>query len=345
MKPRLLMLFYCVLAGTGRAVAANETLSTVFKRVNPTVVEIHTRETDVAGDGRAQQVSVGGLGSGILVSPEGKILTAAHVVQTADAIEVEFLTGEKLKARVVSSEPTADIALLQLERAPRGPFVATLGDSDAVEIGEQVFVVGAPLGVSHTLTVGHISGRRRPNATFGGLSRAEYFQTDAAINPGNSGGPMFNMQGEVIGLVSYNLSRTGGSEGLGFAITSKVARQLMLEEKSFWSGVDGYILSDDLAQVFNVPPPGIGMLVQRVAAGSPAARIGLKGGTVRAKIGDEDLIVGGDIVLAIQGISLAAPSGFATARRNLAELRSGEPATVTVLRGGKTMTLTASVQP
>src|SRR2546426_6422924 len=345
MRLRLLIFLSMFLPGTGLTAGADQALSDVFKRVNPAVVEIHTKETDVARGGIAQQVSVAGLGSGVLISADGKVLTAAHVVQTADAIEIEFLTGEKLRARVVSSEPAADVALLQLERPPRGPFVAKLGDSDAVEVGEQVFVVGAPLGVSHTLTVGYISGRRRPNATFSGMSRAEYFQTDAAVNQGNSGGPMFNLQGEIIGIVSYILSHSGGSEGLGFAVTSKVARQLMLEQKSFWSGVNGYMLSGDLARVFNVPPPGVGVLVQRIAADSPAERAGLKGGTMRATIGDEDLIVGGDIVLAIQGVSLAEPNGLATARQKITELRPGDPATVTALRGGRTVTLTTTIQP
>jgi len=334
-----------LLAGSGPIPAADPTLPEVFRKVNPAVVEIHTRGTDVAWDGMSRQVSVAGLGSGVLISPEGKILTAAHVVQTADDIVVEFLTGEKLKARVVSSAPIADVALLQLERPPRGPFVAKLGDSDTAEVGDPVFVVGAPLGVSHTLTVGHISGRRSPNTTFSGMTRAEYFQTDAAVNQGNSGGPMFNMQGEVIGIVSYILSRSGGSEGLGFAITSNVASQLMLEGGSFWSGVSGYILTGELAQVFNVPPPGIGVLVQRIAAGSPAERVGLRAGTLRATIGDEELIVGGDIVLAIQGTPLAGAGGFGTARQTMSELKPGDSVTVTVLRGGKTMTLTATVEP
>src|SRR2546428_14066573 len=119
------------------------------------------------------------------------------------------------------------------------------------------------------------------------MSRAEFFQADAAINQGNSGGPLFNMKGEVIGIVSHILSHSGGSEGLGFAVTSKVARQL-LEQKSFWSGLGGFMLSGDMAQVFNPPPPGVGLLVQRVAAGSPAERMGLKAGTTRASIGDEE---------------------------------------------------------
>jgi len=344
-RARPLVFVSLLVAVTGPALASDQVLSEVFKRVNPAVVEIHTKETEVARGGIAQPVNVAGLGSGVLISPDGKILTAAHVVQTADDIEVEFLTGEKIKAKVVSSEPTADVALVQLEKPPRGPFVAKIGDSDAVDVGEQVFVVGAPLGVSHTLTVGFISGRRKPNATFSGMSRVEYFQTDAAVNQGNSGGPMFNMQGEVIGIVSYILSHSGGSEGLGFAVTSKVARQLMLEQKSFWSGLNGYMISGDLAQVFNIPPPGAGLLVQRVASGSPAEQIGLKGGTMPATIGDDEMVVGGDIILTVQGVSLADPSSLLVARQKITELRAGDLATVTVLRGGKTFTLTTNYKP
>ena len=344
-KRRLLIALWCGPFALGWATAADATLSDVFKRVNPAVLEIHTLGTDVARDGTARQVSVAGLGSGVLISPDGKVLTAAHVVQTADAIEVEFLGGEKVMARVLASEPAADVALLQLEHVPKEALVAKIGDSDSVETGDQIFVVGAPLGVSHSLTVGYISGRRKPNSTFGGMSLGEFFQTDAAINPGNSGGPMFDMKGEVIGLVSYNLSQSGGSEGLGFAITSKVATALLIEEKSFWSGVSGYLLTGDLARVFNVPPPGLGVLVQRIASGSPARQIGLREGTIRATIGGEDLIVGGDIVLAVQGITLSEPGDLVAARQKLSGMHPGDPATVTVLRGGRVQSLTAPVPP
>src|SRR2546422_5092175 len=176
MTPRSFAPIAIILICTARLQAqaqTTQTLAEVFKRVDPAVVEIHTKETDLPVVPMGQPVSVGGLGSGVLISPDGKVLTAAHVVQTADAIEVQFLTGETLKARVLSSEPSADVALLQLEKPPKAPFVAKLGDSDAVEVGDSVFVVGAPLGVSHTLTVGYVSARRKPNATFSGMSRAE----------------------------------------------------------------------------------------------------------------------------------------------------------------------------
>jgi S1-C subfamily serine protease len=336
------LLWLCGVPYAVRAEAAS--LSEVFRHVDPSVVEIHVRETDVPRVPGGRPVSMSGLGSGVLISSDGKILTAAHVVQTADVIEVKFVTGETLHARVLSSAETADLALLQLERPPEDPKVATIGDPDDVRVGDEVFVVGAPLGVSHTLTAGHISGRRRINATISGLWPTEFFQTDAPINEGNSGGPLFNMRGEVIGIVSFILSRKGGSEGLGFAITSKAARNL-LQAKWFWSGVDGYPLTGDLAQVFNVPPPGTGLLLQRVVAGSPGERLGLRGGTMRATIGDEDLIVGGDIILEVLGIRLSEPNSEVAIRDRLTSLPPGDPVTATILRAGKLVTLssTASV--
>jgi serine protease Do len=331
-----------ILLGAAPVSATAQSLSEIFKRVNPAVVVVHTQERDIPDLPDVQPVSVAGLGSGVLVSRDGQILTAAHVVQTADAIVVEFMTGEFLKARVVSSEPSADVALLQLERAPTAPLAARLGDSDAVQVGDQVFVVGAPLGNSHSLTVGHISARRNPDDPVGRASSAEFFQTDAAINPGDSGGPMFNMAGEVIGIVSHILSTSGGSEGLGFAVTSNITRRLLLEEKSFWSGISGYLISGDLARVLNLPPPGAGFLVQRIASGSPADRIGLRAGTVRATIGEDDLIVGGDIILEVEGISLAGPEGYVLVRRRVRNLPPGEPITITILRAGLRLKLTGT---
>jgi hypothetical protein len=153
---------------------------------------------------------------------------------------------------------------------------------------------------------------------------------------------MFNMDGEVIGIVSQILTVSGGSDGLGFAVTSNVARRL-LEEKSFWSGLGSHVLSGDLANVFNVPPPGVGLLVQRIAAGSPAELAGLREGTIRARIGDEELIVGGDIVLSIMGISVDRPDYLAAVREAAALARPGQKVEVVVLRGGSIVRLTSTV--
>jgi S1-C subfamily serine protease len=339
----LLLLLAARLAPAGAAADEAPPLREVFARVDLAVVEIRTMETDVPPPpGMAQPASLQSLGSGVMITKEGRILTAAHVVQTADQIEVRLQSGETIAAHVLSSEPLVDLALLLLDRPPRTPFIAPLGDSDAMAVGDRIFVVGAPLGVSHTLTVGYISGRRKPGSTVSGMAPVEFFQTDAAINQGNSGGPMFNLQGEVVGIVSYILSRSGGSQGLGFAVTSKVAR-LLLDKRAFWTGIDGYLLDGDLAQVLNLPAPGAGLLVQRVAKGSPAEKLGLKAGTIRAHIGDEDLIVGGDIVLAVQDIPMTGPESLAKVRARILSMAPGDGVNVTVLRGGKKIALAGTV--
>src|SRR5436309_626801 len=173
---------------TGSARA--QSYSEVFKRVRDAVVVIRTAERDLAPAPGGRMVTVPGLGSGVLISADGQVLTAAHVVQTAEKIQVLTTGGEILGARVASSSPSADVALLQLERPPKKGAVAELEDSDSAEVGDPIFIVGAPLGISYTLTAGHISARRKMQGVYGNFSEAEFFQTDAAINPGNSGGPM-----------------------------------------------------------------------------------------------------------------------------------------------------------
>ena len=142
-------------------------------------------------------------------------MTAAHVVHTMDTITVEFLGGETVSARVIASEPAADLSLLQLDKVPAGARVAKLADSSTVSVGDQVIVVGAPYGLSYSMSVGWISARWSPNTVYKSMPLAEFFQTDTTINTGNSGGPMFNMAGEVVGLVSHNISKGGGQRGTG----------------------------------------------------------------------------------------------------------------------------------
>jgi serine protease Do len=312
-------------------------LAQLFKQVGGSVVVVRTSGRAVSRESLGKPVSIDGIGSGVLVSADGKVVTAAHVVQTADVVSVEFTGERRVWAKVIASDPAADVALLQLESVPSGFKPVALGDSDKTEIGEEVFVVGAPFGISHTLTVGHVSARRKPNSTFGGIVLAEFLQTDAAINQGNSGGPMFNMQGEVIGIVSHIISRTGGSDGLGFVVTSNMARRLLLDEPSVWSGVEGFLLAGPVARALNLPvSAGAGLLVQRVAAGSPGERLGVRGGSLPAMVGDEEVILGGDVILAVDGIALGSPNAYETIRRHMAAARAGGGTIrVTVLRDGE----------
>ena len=162
----------------------------------------------------------------------------------------------------------------------------------------------------------------------------EFFQTDAAINQGNSGGPMFNMSGEIVGIVSHIISKSGGSEGLGFVATANMARQFLLERRSLWHGVLGSYITRESAKVFNVPPPGVGMLVQHVAEDSPAALMGLQGGTARATIEGESLVVGGDIILEVQGIPVSIGT-YPKIRELISGLGPGDNFSLKILRGGE----------
>jgi S1-C subfamily serine protease len=325
---------------TWPATVGAQSVGDVFRSAAPSVVVIRARGRDVDASG---QTRFSETGSGVLISPDGKVMTASHVVHTMDEITVQFLGGETVKARVISSEPAADLSLLQLERVPAGARVARLADSNTVRVGDQVVVIGAPYGLSHALSVGWISARWAPNTVYKAIPLAEFFQTDATINTGNSGGPMFNMAAEVIGIVSHNISKSGGSEGLGFVATVNTAKQLLLERRSFWTGLEGQLLTEELADIFNLPPKTVGFMVKTVAKGSPGELIGLRGGTKTAVIDGQTLVVGGDILLEVEGIAVATAADAARVRQHLNGLKPGAPLKVKVLRAGQVIQLNGKV--
>jgi S1-C subfamily serine protease len=315
----------------------------VFDRVSPSVVTVYTSQTEYSiRSSEITAVSVGGIGSGVLISPT-RILTAAHVVQAANEVIVEFLDGEVMRASVLASRPSHDVALLELE-TPANVAPAEIGDSDVVGVGDQIFVVGAPLGQVFTLTVGYVSARRNSPDMIGGVSTLELIQTDAAINQGNSGGPMFSLDGRVVGIVSHILSQSGGSQGLGFAVSAKAAQEVLQEGNSFWSGLEGKNVSGGLAALLNVPPPGGGILVQGIADGSFADRLGLRPSVVPARIGEMEILLGGDIILMVQGIGVG-PNLENSERilQALASLPAGEEVFVTILRDGEQQVLSAPI--
>jgi S1-C subfamily serine protease len=320
---------------------AAQSVGEVFKKVAPSVVVIRARGRDVTAS--AGMTSFKETGSGVLISRDGKVMTAAHVVHAMDEITVEFLGGEAVPARVIASEPAADISLLQLDKVPPAATVAAMADSDSVQVGDQVIIIGAPYGLSHAMTVGWISARWPPNTVYRSMPLAEFFQTDAVINTGNSGGPMFSTKGEVVGLVSHNISKSGGSEGLGFVVTINTAKQLLLEQKSFWSGLEGQLLTDELADLFNLPPRALGYIVKTVAKGSPADAIGIRGGTTTATIDGQELVVGGDIILSLDGIPVGSSDSLKHIRQRLNALPAGGSFKVSVLRKGQVLELTGRV--
>jgi serine protease Do len=313
-----------------------QTVRQVFEKVTPSVVVVRARGREVTTSGQTRFTETG---SGVLVSADGKVMTAAHVVHALDEVSVEFVGGETVTARIMASEPAADLSLLQLDRVPPGASAAPMADTSTVRVGDPVIVVGAPYGLSYSLSVGHISARWPPNTVYPTMPLAEFFQTDAVINTGNSGGPMFNLRGEVIGIVSHNISKSGGSEGLGFVVTLNTAKQLLLEKKSFWSGLEGLQLSDELADLLNLPGRQTGFIVKTVAKDSPADRIGLRGATMLVNIGGQSVPLGGDILLSVEGVPASA-GNLVRIREALSRMSSGAVFKATILRAGEVLELT-----
>ena len=345
----LSLLTFCANSITTNA----QQLRDAFRQVSQAVVMVRTKQIEVAPSPDEPMAVIDGLGSGVLISNDGKVLTAAHVVQTASVATVEFPDGQTFIAQVIGSDVQSDVALLQLKEIPKGVAPVTLGNSDKIEVGDQVFVIGAPYGISQTLSVGHLSGRHRLNSNDSATS-IEFLQTDAAINGGNSGGPMFDMQGNVIGVVSSIMTHSGGSEGLAFATAMNTAKRLLLDQKPFWSGIDGLVVTGTLAKALNLPQAA-GVLVQRIGDGSIGSRLGINPGTMRVTIQGTDILLGGDVILSVNNIAIVDPRsaqllGNLTSDENyeriyncVAALKRGDPLVVAVFREGKVLKLTTTI--
>lgn len=310
-----------------------QSLSDLYESLSKSVVKIIIEEKDFSVR-EGQMVTNQGIGSGVLIDANGLVLTASHVVQTAENIKVQFNDGETIPAKVVSSAPFADVAAIQLSWAPKDKVVAKLGDSDDVRIGDQIFMVGSPYGLDFSLSVGYISGRHTKKRFAHGSHAMEFFQTDASINHGNSGGPMFNMKGEVVGLASYILSESGGFQGLGFAATSNVCKDLLLDEVTPWTGMEAVLVGGELGSALNIPQ-NVGLLVQKVTLFSPIGALGIRGGTIPVEYGDEIILIGGDIILAVDGTPLTTEAGIKKVVYEFSKLKKGDSFNLLVLREGK----------
>ncbi len=263
------------------------------------------------------------LGSGFIISPDGDILTNAHVVEGADEIVVKLADNTEQRATLVGLDKATDVALLRIEAS--GLPVVRLGDSSSLEVGDWVLAIGSPFGLEHTATQGIVSalGRSLPDGTY-----VPFIQTDVAVNPGNSGGPLFNIRGEVVGINSQIYSRSGGYMGLSFAIpvdvASSVARQLKATGRveRGWLGVGIQSLNQDLARSFGLEKPA-GALVGQVDKGGPAGQAGLRPGDVILEFNGTAVSQSGDLPPLVG----ATPPGTPV---KLAIWRDGRPRTLSV---------------
>lgn len=231
------------------------------------------------------------LGSGVIVSEQGLILTNNHVIATADAIEIALADGRKLPATVIGTDPESDLALIKIE-ATNLPAI-TFASSDAINVGDIVLAIGNPFGVGQTVTQGIVSALGRNHL---GINTFENFiQTDASINPGNSGGALIDVAGNLVGVNSAIYSRNGGSMGIGFAIPAKLAKQVMeqiITQGSVtrgWIGIEAQDITAELAESFRLSQAQ-GSLIAGVLAGSPASRAGLEAGDILLKINDSKVV-------------------------------------------------------
>lgn len=318
--------------------ARAQSLEELFRKVSPSVVVVRAKGRDVGAGGVTHFSETG---SGVLISDSGRVMTAAHVVNGMDEITVEGIAGEVVRATIVSANAAADVSLLQLERVTKAMRVATIGDSDAVSVGQQIMIVGAPYGLAYSMSVGWISARWPPNTIFRDMPLAEFLQTTATINTGNSGGPVFNMAGEGVAIVSQNISKSGGSEGLGFTVTINSAQKLLVVRKVFWGALQGLLLTGDLPALLNVPAPA-GFLVKTVAQGSMAWTMGLQGGDRIVTIDGKAVALGGDIILSVDGIAVVSEDNIEKIRNHLAATPPGTPFKMTILRAGKIRELTGT---
>jgi serine protease Do len=268
-----------------------------------------------------------GLGSGVIVTPDGYILTNNHVAGNASELMVKLTDGRELKGKLIGADPPTDLALIKIEAANLP--IAPLGDSDKIEIGQWVLAIGSPFGLDNTVTSGIISAKGRSRV--GVAAYENFIQTDAAINPGNSGGPLVNLDGEVIGVNTAIASSSGGNMGVGFAIPSNLAKRVMADLKApghkvtrAWLGVQQKDVTADLSEQFGLAEPR-GVLINNVYKDTPAEKAGLKQG---------------DIILSIDGQPVNSADELAL---KVAEIKPGTTVTLAVWRDKREIQVKATL--
>ena len=309
----------------------------IYKEASPAIANIVTRM--VQYDFFYNAVPVEGAGSGFVIDTAGHILTNYHVVEGAQTIEVTLGDQSRYKAKYIGADTRNDIALIQIDPGTRKLTPLPLGDSRNLLVGQRVLAIGNPFGFQSTLTTGVVSSLGRTVQTSDTTYIDEAIQTDAAINRGNSGGPLLNSRGEVIGINSAIYAPTGTTAGIGFAIPINTARRVANDlitqgrVRRATLGAEGRAIWPGLADALNIPVQH-GILIERVTPGGAAAQAGIRGGTRTVMAGLQQLTIGGDVLVAIDGKDIASQMDLNLLLNRAAP---GDTVTLTVIRDGKKM--------
>ena len=310
----------------------------VYKRVLPSVVNITS--TSLVFNFFYGQVPQQGQGSGFVLDKTGHVLTNFHVVENANrGIEVQLSNKHKYSAKVIGTDKVHDLALLQIDAPNLQPV--TLADSANLAVGQKVYAIGNPFGLAGTMTRGIISSIRSVKGAEGSPIE-DAIQTDAAINPGNSGGPLLNSHGEVIGINTMIASNGAEqSSGIGFAIPINTAKAVLTDLTRYGQvrrpslGIVSFAIGPDLAQQLGLAAD-YGVLIQKVVPGGAAERAGLRGGNEQAYLGNQPIMIGGDLIVGIDGQQVTDPQDISGI---MDRHQAGDTVTVTVVRGRRQMTL------
>ncbi len=277
-----------------------------------------------------------GQGSGFVIDKEGHVLTNYHVIAEARQVEVTLHNRKKYRATVVGSDRSHDLAIIQIKAPEATPML--LGDSKNLQVGQKVYAIGNPFGLAGTLTSGIVSSIRSVQEP-DGVTIDEAIQTDAAINPGNSGGPLLNSHGEVVGINTMIASNSGQSAGIGFAIPINTAKAVLNDLLTLGRvrrpalGVVTLPISPDIADELGLASD-YGLLIVRVTPGGAAERAGLRGGTERAYLGNYPIMIGGDLIVALDGQEVQDQQQLSRIMNNH---RAGDTVKVTIYRGKRKM--------
>lgn len=304
----------------------------LYKRLSPGVVNITS--TVLERDFFFNIVPRQGTGSGSIIDTKGYILTNHHVIEDARKLEVTLANGKKYTARFIGSDPSTDLAVLKIDAPSRYLSMIPMGSSQNTQVGQKVLAIGNPFGLGQTLTTGVISSVGRTLRSTNGALVEDIIQTDASINPGNSGGPLIDSSGKMIGINTAIFSPTGANVGIGFAIpvdTAKRVLQDLIEKGHYaypWLGATLMTLFPDFAEALKLPVTNGAMIVDLVPGG-PAAKAGLRGGDKRAQIGNSIIVVGGDVITALNGQAIEDADSVI---REIRKMRPGDRIRLQIVR-------------